>query len=234
MVNNSLTRSQAYELSENVGRNPTDNPTIGDVIAARYDRRDLIKGVLGVAAIAATVSPLALATAGEAQAQTASRFNFPELEAGADANHHVAEGYDADILVRWGDPVLPGAPPFDAHAQSAAAQKLQFGYNNDFLGYFPMPGAANPSRHGLLVVNHEYTNEEIMFPGIGRQDIKSANFAKMTPELAAIEMAAQGGAVIEVIRASDKWRVVATRNMPGGSTSTRRWTSPDRRPAMIG
>jgi secreted PhoX family phosphatase len=32
----------------------------------------------------------------------------------------------------------------------------------------------------------------------------------MTPELAAIEMAAQGGAVIEVIRASDKWRVVAT------------------------
>ncbi len=47
--------------SENVGRNPTDNPTIGDIIAARLDRRDILKGALGVAAIAATVSPLALA-----------------------------------------------------------------------------------------------------------------------------------------------------------------------------
>ena len=35
-----------------------------------------------------------------------------------------------------------------------------------------MPGAANPSQHGLLAVNHEYTNEELMFPGLepaGRQ-----------------------------------------------------------------
>ena len=94
----------------------------------------------------------------------------------------------ADVLIRWGDPVLPGAPAHDPYAQIAAAQKLQFGYNNDYLAFFPMPGAANPSRHGLLVVNHEYTNEELMFPGIGRQDIRSVNFAKMTPELVAIEM----------------------------------------------
>ena len=32
-----LTRSQIYEESENVGRNPSANATIGDVIAARYD-----------------------------------------------------------------------------------------------------------------------------------------------------------------------------------------------------
>ena len=35
-----------------------------------------------------------------------------------------------------------------------------------------MPGAANPSHHGLLAVNHEYTNEELMFPGLRRQDIE--------------------------------------------------------------
>ena len=49
---------------------------------------------------------------------------------------------------------------------------MQFGYNCDFIGYFPMPGAANPSHHGLLAVNLEYTNEELMFPGLraaGRQ-----------------------------------------------------------------
>ena len=85
---------------------------------------------------------------------------------------------------------------------------MQFGYNSDFLGYFPMPGAANPSHHGLLVVNHEYTNEELMFPGLRRQDVKDVAFAEMTPELVDIEMAAHGGAVIEVRRENGKWRVV--------------------------
>jgi secreted PhoX family phosphatase len=181
--------------------------TIGDVIAARFDRRDLLKGALGVAAIAATVGPLALA-AGKAHAEAASRFKFREVVAGTDPDQHVAEGYDADVLIRWGEPVLPGAPAFDPLKQSAAAQKLQFGYNNDYVAYFPMPGAADPSQHGLLVVNHEYTNEELMFPGIGRQDPKEVGFAQMTPDLVAIEMAAHGGSVIEIIRDNGKWRVV--------------------------
>ena len=204
-----LTRSQAYEESENVGRNPTANLTIGDVIAARFDRRDFLKGGLGVAAIAATVSPLAILAAEQARADIPSRFRFKEIEAGVDTNHHVAEGYDADVLIRWGDPVLPGAPPFNPHKQSAAAQKRQFGYNNDYIGYIPMPGAPHPSRHGLLVVNQEYTNEELMFPGLGRQDRKDVAFAGMTKELADIEMAAHGGTVLEIVRERGKWRVVS-------------------------
>jgi secreted PhoX family phosphatase len=204
------TRSQLAESSQDIGVNASANATIGDVIASRFSRRDLVKGALGVAAIAATTEPLALRSA-KAQASgaaPASRFRFEEIEAKVDPNHAVASGYDADILVRWGDPVLPGAPAFDPLAQSADAQSKQFGYNADFLGYFPMPGAANPSAHGLLVANHEFTNEELMFPGIGRQDLRSVAFAKMTPELAAIEMAAHGGAVIEVRRDGAKWSVV--------------------------
>jgi secreted PhoX family phosphatase len=208
MPESTMTRSRAYEQSEDIGRNPTDNPTIGDVIAARFGRRDILKGALGVAAIAATVSPLAIATAQKANAN-GTRFHFKEVAAGVDETHHVADGYDADVLIRWGDPVLPGAPAFDPLRQSAAAQKRQLGYNNDFLGYFPMPGAANPSRHGLLVINLEYTNEELMFPGLGRQDTKAAGFAKMTKDLVDIEMAAHGGAVIEVKREGEKWQVVA-------------------------
>ena len=200
------TRAQAFEASEDIGRNQSANPTLGDVIAARFGRRDFLKGALGVTAIAATVSPLALATSGAARADNGSRFNFKEVTAGVDANHYVAEGYEADVLIRWGDPVLPGAPVFDPLRQSAEAQKRQFGYNNDYLGYFPMPGS-DPGRHGLLVVNHEYTNEELMFPGLGRQDGKAA-FAKMTPELVAIERAAHGGCVLEVRREDGKWRVV--------------------------
>ena len=210
-----ITRARAYEESEDVGRNPTDNPTIGDVIAARLGRRDILKGALGVAAMAATVSPLALA-ASRANADSAMRFRFDEIEAGIDKTHHVAAGYDADVLIRWGDPVVAGAPAFDPMQQTAAAQRAQFGYNCDFIGYFPMPGAANPSHHGLLTVNLEYTNEELMFPSLRRQDKKGVMFADMTAELVDIEMAAHGGAVVEVRRVDGKWQVV------GGSKYARR------------
>lgn len=204
------TRAQLAESSQDVGVNASGNVTIGDIIAERFSRRDLIKGALGVAAIAATTGSLAIdaATAQQGGGTAASRFRFEEIEARVGEDHAVAAGHDADVLIRWGDPVLPGAPAFDPRAQSAAAQAKQFGYNNDFLGYFPIPGAANPSTHGLLVVNHEFTNEELMFPGIGRQDLRSVAFAKMTPELAAIEMAAHGGSVIEVRRDGGKWSVV--------------------------
>src|SRR5687768_10079213 len=171
---NDLSRSPLsvqFEEAENTSTNASRNSTMGDVIVERLSRRDLAKGILAVSAMTATVSPLALLATEAASAQEANTtpsFSFKEVLSGVDDKHYVAEGYDADVLIRWGDPVLPGAPAFDPTRQSAAAQARQFGYNNDFLGYFPLDG----SRRGLLVVNHEYTNEELMFPGVGRQDVR--------------------------------------------------------------
>lgn len=208
-----LSRSQAAEEHENIPSNPTANATIGDVIAMRFGRRDLVMGLLGASAITATPGPAALAAGVETGGATPS-FNFREVSSAPSPEQAVAEGYDADVLIRWGDPVLPNAPAFDPTAQTGAAQARQFGYNNDYLGYFPMPGAGNGSKHGLLVVNHEYTNEELMFPGIGVQDARIARqgltpFAKMTRELVEIEMMAHGGSVIEVRNENGKWAVVA-------------------------
>ena len=114
-----------------------------------------------------------------------------------DQTHHVAEGYDAQVLLRWGDPIFADAPEFDPLAQTAAKQRRQFGYNSDYVGYIPLDGSSD---HGLLVVNHEYTNEELMFPGVGVQNSKDAAFGKMTKDLVDIEMAAHGGAVVEIRR----------------------------------
>jgi uncharacterized protein len=212
MAEAALTRSIAAEEAENAGTNDSLNATMGEIIGARYNRRELLRGALAVTAISATVSPLALATADKAKAaeDATPSFRFTEVTAGSDDRHYIAEGYDADILIRWGDPVLPGAPAFDPTKQTADAQARQFGYNNDYLGYIPLEG----SRRGLLVVNHEYTNEELMFPGMGRQDVRDPRvttppFAKMTKDIAEVEMMAHGGTVLEVARGPDgKWAVV--------------------------
>jgi secreted PhoX family phosphatase len=205
--NSQLPLSVQYEIAEDAGSNSSANATIGDIIAERLSRRDLVRGALGVAAISAAVSPLAMLAAEQARAQganTTPSFNFKEIAAGSDEKHHVADGYDADILIRWGDKVLKDAPEFDPGKQSAAAQAKQFGYNNDYLGYIPLDG----SKRGLLVVNHEYTNEELMFPSLGRQDT-AKKFADMTKDLVDIEMMAHGGSVLEIARGADgKWLVV--------------------------
>jgi secreted PhoX family phosphatase len=200
-------RSSELEDSGDVGVNPTHNPTMGEIIASRFNRRDLLRGSLAVAAISATVGHRALA-ANEQPAKRASNpisFDFKEIEAGVDHTHHVAEGYDAQVLLRWGDPLFPDAPEFDPMKQSPEAQARQFGYNTDFIGFIPLNGSSD---HGLLVANHEYTNEELMFPGVGVQDSKDANFSKMTQELVAIEIAAHGGAVVEIRRVDGQWQVV--------------------------
>ena len=102
MRQSQIFRTSKLEEADGPGLNPTAHPTMGDIIAARFSRRGFLKGSMASAAIAATVSPVALFAAGEAKAQASSVFNFPEVEAGVDADHHVADGYDADILMRWG------------------------------------------------------------------------------------------------------------------------------------
>ena len=114
--------------------------------------------MLATTALAALSGPVVAGTAEE------GRSNFEEITHGVDETHHVAKGHRADILIRWGDPIVAGAPEFDPAKQSAAAQSMQFGYNNDYVGFVPIDAT-----RGLLCVNHEYTLPEVMFPGIRRK-----------------------------------------------------------------
>ncbi|MEM6665096.1 MAG: PhoX family phosphatase, partial [Pseudomonadota bacterium] len=197
-------RAEALEEADNTPLSPSSVATIGDIINKRYGRRDVMRGMLGVTAVTALFGTTALTAATDAKAAAASTFNFSELESGNDVNHHIAEGYNADVLIRWGDPIFPDTADFDPQAQSAADQEKRFGYNNDYVGFVPLNAAET---RGLLCVNHEYTNEEVMFPGIGRQD--RDGFPDMTKDLVDIEMAAHGGSVFEIAKGEDgKWGVV--------------------------
>ena len=177
-------------------------PTMGELIERRLSRRDALRG------LAATGTGLALAglpAIAPAQANGPSTLTFKELGHTLDAADHVAEGYDIRVLVRWGDPVTAGAAPFDPAVPSGATQATQFGYNNDYLGLHPLPAGSRGSDRFLLVVNHEYTNANLMFAGLGAG--RGANL-NVSAEQTAVEMAAMGGSVLEIARQDGQWRVV--------------------------
>ena len=141
-------------------------PSISDVIYARLSRRQALKGLTAAAVTTAVPSLAAVFDASQAgAAEIPSTLSFAELPHGQTESHAVAAGYEAMTLIRWGDPLEPGAPAFDPLKQTASAQAKQWGYNNDYIGYLPLPmGSANPD-HGLLCVNFEYTIPHLVFPG---------------------------------------------------------------------
>jgi secreted PhoX family phosphatase len=218
-------RVAACEAHDDIPRSPDHGEMIGDVILRRYNRREMMRGTLGVAAIATLFGPQVLAASKARAEASPDRFQFEEIEAGVDVDHHVADGYKARPLLRWGDKLFPDSLPFDPLTQSAATQLRQFGYNNDYIAYFPIDGS---SLHGLLCVNHEYTNEELMFPALKeRQD--TTGFKDMTEELVDIEMAAHGVTVVEVVRDGEDWRICSTGPITGASVLSARWRPTVRR-----
>ncbi|KAA5599622.1 PhoX family protein [Blastochloris sulfoviridis] len=201
------------DARENRGVNPSREPSIADLIAVRCERRFALMGMSGALAVAmlggaggtaGALLPRPAAAAAIAP-RPGSTLTFRELAHGYDEDHHVAEGYDAQVLIRWGDKVLPDAPPFEPRNLTAAAQAKQFGYNNDYVGFFPLPRGSKSSDHGLLTVNHEYTDRQLMFPGIGPEDLD-----RQTAEMIDIELAAHGASVVEIKREGGRWQVVET------------------------
>lgn len=191
-------KAAAFEAADDISINPDTERSIGAVIARRFSRREVLKGSLGVTA-AATLFGASALSAGRAAAATPGAA-FEELAAGVDERHHVAAGYEAEILLRWGDPLFPGMAPFDPRTLTGEEQARRFGYNNDYVAFFPLGDASD---RGLLCVNHEYASPEVMFPGINR--ISRSDFSKITEAHVGVEMAAHGVSVVEIARDGQRW-----------------------------
>ncbi|MFF3350671.1 PhoX family protein [Streptomyces sp. NPDC002779] len=148
--------------------NRTLNPYIGDVIQHALSRRGALKGAAVIAlAAGATGAGASAAAAATSPGQTPGGrpprgLDFTPVSPNTADALIVPEGYGQQVVIRWGDPVLPGAPRFDARRQSAKAQARQFGYNADYMALLDIPHRRGQK---VLVVNHEYTSEQIMHFG---------------------------------------------------------------------
>ena len=164
-----------------------------DVVARVVNRRTFLRGS---AAAVVVLGAAACTTEGAAPSgQPVQALAFTPIQPSMADDVVVPNGYGYQVLLRWGQPILAGAPEFNFTAQTPQAQAGQFGYNCDFLALPPVPGEA-----ALLWSNHEYTNSEIMFP----------DWNPDTPTLVQVntELAAHGGSLVAVDLAAGGPRVV--------------------------
>lgn len=104
-------------------------------------------------------------------------------------------------MIRWGDPLWSGRLDTPLTQLDANEAEFRFGYNNDFLAFFPLTTPPGFDEAGLLVVNHEYPTPHLMFPGI-----TEATFpASLTVEQITATLSAVGISVVEVRRRGDVW-----------------------------
>ncbi|MGI8705317.1 MAG: PhoX family protein [Sphingomicrobium sp.] len=188
---------------EDLDDNPSNpsvgrRPTIGDVINRRYSRRSAVTGMFGTLAIAG-IGP-GLAACATVEPGEFREKEFRELDRGVDTTHHVAPGHHAEVLIRWGDPLFDGVGAFDPMRQSAEDQERRFGYNNDYVGFVPLPAEARGEQRGLLCVNHEYSIADLMLPGVAGRETTAAECE--------IEKAAHGGSIVEVVRRRGTWSYI--------------------------
>lgn len=178
-----------------------------DLLVERVSRRAMMQGGAKAASLPVGAGFVGSVFGNQAHAATeGAKFSFEELKRIYDETHHVAPGHKADILIRWGDKVTADASDFDPMNQTVDTQSKQFGYNCDYIAYFPLPIGSDNSDHGLLFIHHEYPNPHVMFPGYVAAD---ADVSKtISKEHTDVSLASVGHSVIEVEKKDGQWHVV--------------------------
>lgn len=128
---------------------------------------------------------------------------FKALQPSRDDRLILPDGFRSQILCAWGDALGTQGPH--------GAEK--FGFNNDFLAYFPIDAlrGGKSNREGLLFVNHEYPHPLFVSDYSG-QGLKTE--AQITAEKLSV-----GASVIHIRNEGGQWR-----HQPG-SRYTRRLTA---------
>lgn len=193
----------------------TPSPSFNELLEQRLTRRQVLHAGAALAPLAAVPS---LLSGNDAVAAKRGGLGFKTVLGGTDDAIVLPPGYTYDVLARWGDSLFSKVPSLDASRLAAGclfepgaadAQRGQFGQNCDAIHYFPLNRAGS---RGLLCVNHEYTDESLMFvghPGFGSTASGAGRaYMEKHPQAVAVAQASLGVSVVEIERRKGRWQIV--------------------------
>ncbi len=208
------------EAGEEPMCNHSDNPHFSTIIEKRLSRRQVLEGGIS-AAVAAMFTATTVASPARAQpglpppaATGRPPFGFDAIPVVRSDTATLPVGYRAQVLIPWGTPITGSYPPYDGvNGNTGEEQEQQVGSHHDGMHYFPMAPMGN--RHGLLCVNHEYVDQNVLHVD---GPTNSPSGPRPTDEVRK-EIAAHGVSVVEITKSFGQWQVV------NGSTYNRRITA---------
>lgn len=208
-----MIKKQTPAVIDNSGVDPitnfSNNPSFQDVIQARMARRSFLKGSLAAAVTGILGVSLVGCDSDDPQSPT-EPVNPVLLGFSAIATNRldaitVPTGYTAKPFLAWGTPITGTYPEFLEDASNTAAeQAMQMGMNHDGIHFFPIDvrTGGDSSSEGLLVMNHEYVEPNVLHP--------EGPLAPRPAEQVAKEIAAHGVAVVHIEKdAQGQWQIVA-------------------------
>ncbi len=170
-------------------------------VMRRYSRRQVLLGGVALTAVAVVGPGCRSSEADDPRSARAlaegddGRLTFAPVRPSTADTLTVPVGYTSAVLIGWGDPLRGGDAAKNPVSITPEEQERRFGYNNDFVAFFPI---AERDDQGLLWVNHEHTEGANMFRGY---DAKNP-----TRDQVRVELASHGGTVVQVRRQGDgRW-----------------------------
>ena len=142
---------------------PGDDDYFDTLLATRLSRRSLLQAGIGLSVVGFLGGCKAI---DEVVSTDGPLFGFTEIPISKADTVVVPPEYTWQVVNAWGDPIMQGAPDFKSDAsQTAAEQAMQSGQFHDGMHYFPLPKGARSSEHGLIGINYEYTDDNLLSPG---------------------------------------------------------------------
>ena len=166
------------------------------VVERAMSRRGFLGRVLAFGSGAAVMGTGFL-NGSTALARQTSRFAFTPIPIATDSTLHVPEGYDWQILARWGDPLFSEAEGDFDHATGGSVEMSDkvFGENTDGMELFLI------GNRQVIAVNHEYTNNRVNLADAPDGYAMSAEDVKKLQNL-------QGVSIFEIEEGKAGWQVV--------------------------
>ena len=191
---------------DDISTNPSQDPSFADVVESRTSRRAVLGGGMAVAAGFLTTGLAEPAVATSAARRRRPLLGFTPIPLGYADEVVVPTGYRARRSSRGAPRSWAATRRSYPGGNTAAEQAQQVGMHHDGMHFFPR--SAGDSTRGLLVVNHEYTDEGYLHTGTQPRPPKSA----WTPEMVAKSQAAHGVSVVEVKQKTPgDWDVVRSK-----------------------
>jgi secreted PhoX family phosphatase len=152
--------------TEDIPTSPASQPHFNEIVEAARSRRGFLKAGLAVGAVSFLGAGLTACGGGSDDDDDTPpapvMLGFTAVAANSLDTITVPTGYRSAVFCRWGDPLFSDSPAWQPDATNTAeSQRRQFGDNHDGMHFFPINGS---STEGLLVMNHEYLNDEFFYP----------------------------------------------------------------------